>query len=436
MYIIKKIIKILKIIRSLDSETVVDIENIKININQQKNELIKIKKKNKILNKEKINVVFVCHEPQSWGSLKTVFETCYNDSDFNVTIVQIPVKRLVKGRKESFEKYEDVGAEYFFKGFPCTIINGFDHKTNKWFDLRELEPDYLFFHIPYNSIRPPQYHSRIISGYTTLCFVHYAIGFSDVFKDTCPADFFNSIDILFCESEYNKKLYIELDVLKPDVKLFLTGFPRFDNLNQYKNAESSIWKFCSNEKKFRIIWTPRWSITEGTSHFIEFKDKILDFADKHSEMEFIFRPHPYAFYDLTQRGIMRNKDIELYKNEYFKRENAHIDSEKEYLKQFYSSDVLITDISTIIAEYFLTGKPIIYCHKKDCFNEFSRRLSEGFYWAHSWNEVVNYLHMLQCGNDPLREKRMEIINSAYYIPDMGSGNKIKNILKEDFYKNG
>ena len=114
--------------------------------------------------------------------------------------------------------------------------------------------------------------------------------------------------------------------------------------------------------------------------------------------------------------------------------NAKIDFQKEYLTTFYSSDFLITDISSIISEYFLTKKPIIYCHRTNHFNHLGSKMAEGFYWVHNWEELKNAIEMLKRGEDPLFEKRQQIIRDNFYINPNGAGNTIKEIIKKDFYE--
>ena len=41
--------------------------------------------------------------------------------------------------------------------------------------------------------------------------------------------------------------------------------------------------------------------------------------------------------------------------------------------------------------------------------------------------------MLQAGEDPLKQKRQDLIKEAFYIPKQSSGELIKNIIKDDFY---
>ena len=159
---------------------------------------------------------------------------------------------------------------------------------------------------------------------------------------------------------------------------------------------------------------------------------MIEYANKHSNFDFIFRPHPQAFLEWNATGELPEVEAEKYKKEYSDCNNAKIDLQKEYLTTFYSSDFMITDISSIVAEYFLTGKPIIYCHKKDCFNDFSRKISEGFYWVRNQKELEERINDLMAGNDPLAEVRKKLIKENFYINPRKAGKQIKEYMLEDF----
>ena len=86
------------------------------------------------------------------------------------------------------------------------------------------------------------------------------------------------------------------------------------------------------------------------------------------------------------------------------------------------------NLAMIIADYFMTGKPIIYCHKTDMFNELSRKMSEGFYWAKNWEEVEKILNNLKTGKDELKEKRLQILRDLN-VNNQNAGKMIADILK-------
>ena len=108
-----------------------------------------LKRKSKLQSGEKITVVFVCHRAQIWSALKTVFEACNEDEQFETIIVTIPNKKQIPKLGLNHEEYVSEGAEEFYKDYPCRVIQGYDYKNKTWFDLETLNPDYVFFQTPY-----------------------------------------------------------------------------------------------------------------------------------------------------------------------------------------------------------------------------------------------------------------------------------------------
>ena len=397
---------------------------------------IDLRLKLKKINHEKINIVFVCHRPAVWGSLKTVYEALKKDELFNVKIVTIPNKKQLPKLGLNHEVYQSEGAEDFWVG--DDVISGYEYDTGEWYDLRLLKPDYICFQQPYDIERTGAYKSKVVSRYAKLFYVAYAFDFmgNGLLEETTPKDFSTNVSFFFTQNTVDDKL-VKTILTKNNnffTKNILTGFPRYDNLRNYKNIKQDIWNYKDNKDKFRVIWTPRWTTNEGNCNFFDYNYSLLEYCDLHKDTDFIFRPHPQAFLEWAATGEFSDSQAKKYKEEFDKRENTKIDYNKSYISTFYSSNCLITDVSSIIADYFLTGNPIIYCHKKDFFNEFSQKLSEGFYWVHSWNELEKILDDLRNGIDPLKEKRQKLIKELFYLPEEGSGNLIKQIIKEDALK--
>ena len=60
----------------------------------------------KLIKHEKINVVFICHRPAVWDSLKNVYNALNNDNDFNVFIIAIPNKKELPKKGLNHDIYE------------------------------------------------------------------------------------------------------------------------------------------------------------------------------------------------------------------------------------------------------------------------------------------------------------------------------------------
>lgn len=390
----------------------------------------------KLYQQKKCHVVFVCHRPSVWVSLQSIYEKLLESGDFEVTIVAIPSKKQLPDLYFNHQVYIDEGAYEFFKNFPGRIINGY--AENSWCDLKSLRPDYIFFQTPYNCIRPPEYQSPVVSSYTKIAYVHYGILLfrGDTADSVHPVDFMQDLSFMFCETQQNmhfvEKIYEKINN-HTNVSLTVPGYTRFDLREKYRDAESMVWNYKKSNDKFRILWTPRWCTEEGVSHFFEYKDKFIEFCDAHEGIDFVFRPHPQHFLEAVGKGEMTQQDVEEYKAQYARRENMNIDSQPEYMDTFFSSDVLISDTSSIFAEYLMTDRPVIYTHRVDLFNEVGAKLAEAYYWVNSWDELVSVLAMLKGGRDPLKEKRREILADCFGLPLEGAGQRIAESLKKDFY---
>lgn len=373
-------------------------------------------------------MLFICHRPGVWNSLKTVYAAFRSDPAFETMILAVPYKKQLPEKGFSHEEYESEGAEDFWKEYGC--INGYDYQKKEWIDPRDLHPDYVFFQQPYNIARPAQYKSWVVSKYAKLCHVPYAyqIFEKEIFLSVYPADFMKAVSFCFAFDQYH---YADISQkLRADnnyfTHVYTAGFPRFDLIPPKKEEKNDA--FCA-------LWTPRWATEENNCFFFEYKDKLLNYCDKNENFSLIFRPHPQTFLNLNATGEMPEKEADAYRMEYGRRENARIDESGDYFAAFQTSDCLIADITSLMAEYLVTEKPIIYCHRVNTFSEVGNKMAKGFYWVRSWEELCGTLDMLRAGKDPLKEKRKDIIKELFPLSKTVSiGYEIKEIIKRDALK--
>lgn len=402
------------------------------------NENLSLRFKLKKLENKKIKVIFVCWRPAVWRSLKTVYESMKIDDNFDVKIVLIPNKKQLPRLGLNHEFYESEGGEEFWKG--DDVISGYNYATKEWLDIRLLQADYICFQQPYNICRPPIQKSWIIHKYAKLFYVSYFTYLSckeddKTNKDCTPLDFMKNLSFYFAQND-DEKDFIENRINEAGnsiCKVLKTGFPCYDNiLNDISILESAWTK--KDENRFRIIWTPRWCTNEKNCHFFSYKDYLVNYCKNEKDIDFVFRPHPQMFSNFISTGELTEKEKNNYYSQFVNSDNMSIDSTKVYLSTFYTASCMITDTSSVVPEFFLTGKPIIYCHSKESLNSFAKNkgYSSGFYWVENWNELKETLDMLRYGNDPLKEKRQELIKTNFYIPKEGAGFLIKEAIKNDF----
>lgn len=397
------------------------------------NENIDLRLKLKKINGEKVNVVFVCHRPAVWESLHSVYDALVKDDLFKVTIVAIPIKKQLPDKGFNHDVYVSEGAEEFWESYGC--VNGYNCETHEWLDLQTLEPDYVFFQQPYNATRCNQYKSWVVSKYAKICYLNYfsPVSFGKIYEECMPKEFMKDLSFYFTQHELDHQFVLEKykGFGHTCTNIIMTGYPLYDNLEKYRNAGERIWK-DKNHTRFRIVWTPRWTTNEGNCHFFDYKDKFIELC-RNENVEFVFRPHPQAFLEWNATGELLEEDAKKYRKKYEKNKYMHIDESKSYMDMLYSSDCLITDRSSIMYDYFLTGKPIIFCTSNG-ENDTAVLLNEGLYKANTWEDICYYLELLMSGKDSLIEKRENIISHNFYFNPIGAGENIKNIIKKDALK--
>ena len=381
---------------------------------------------------EKINIVFVCHRPQVWEAQHSIYESLKEDARFDVKIVAIPNKLELPDLFLNHEYYESEGAEDFWEEYGC--INGYNYETKKWLDISTLKPDYVFFQQPYNITRPDILKSSRVSEYAKICYVSYfsVTQYSELYNECLPMDFLENVSLFFAQSEKDKK-YVS-DRCKENgndfTSVFLTGYPKYDCRINDEDITSDIWK---GNDKFKIIWTPRWTTNENNCNFFNYKDMFLKLCSNDKEIEFTFRPHPQAFKEWESTGEFTSKDVQELKRIFDNNEYMHIDESNTYIGLFNTSDCLITDLSSVTHEYFLTGKPIIYCIGGNP-NYSLGFIDDGLYVVKNWDELYKIINMLKRGEDPLLKRREEIIKHDFYINKNGAGKTIKEIIDNDVFK--
>lgn len=388
----------------------------------------------KIKNHEPINVLFVCHEPALWNMFESLYKAMVADPVFSPLVVALPYRHptLLNGQ------YKDAGIYEYCKSKNINAIQGCNKEMTEWLDPASLLPDYVFFQTPYPLLIPAWSVERI-AMMGRICYVPYgsSVAKGKIAADVHPEGFFRYVSLFFTENQMKRELlekrFEEKNWFKKE-NIIVSGYPKFDYLNEVKKYSGRSWKRGTHKDIKRILWTPRFLSTEGTCHFFDYKDYFVEFCKKHLDVDFVFRPHPLFFQNFIKTGEMNADDQNKMKHEYKISSNMAIDETESYEDTFMTSDILISDYSSMIIDYFVTGKPIIYTHRKNEFNEYALALSAGIYWVRNIKELDETIIMLLSGTDPLSKKRKDLISRLFFMPEGGAGLTIKKCLYMDYRK--
>ena len=135
----------------------------------------------------------------------------------------------------------------------------------------------------------------------------------------------------------------------------------------------------------KIIWAPHWSIEGFRYHRLatfqwnfEF---MYEYAAAHPETSWIVKPHPQLLYSAVQTKTFESEAaFKDYLNKWAALPNARVLTGGYYQSIFASSDGMILDSGSFIAEYQFTHKPMLFLTRDtDRFSELGRAIIDANY---------------------------------------------------------
>lgn len=378
-------------------------------------------------------IAFVLQFPEVWNSICTVYEAA-KQADLQALLLCVPKADVnysstyavsSDGRNEAYD---------FCCEKEIDAVNAFDNENKTWFDLEEFNPDYVFYVRPYNSQYPDCYKSTVVCQYSKVCYIPYAYSQTSdgLFSASFNYNFALSAYVSFVPNKIRlqecKKRFALQRMLNTNKYVFL-GFPRFDLLAQHSRSEKP-------KKARTFAWLPRWTVDSTSdqkpSGFFKYIDKLLEYMKEHQELELIIRPHPLMFKVVVETGIMKEEAVEQLKLAINKSSNVYLDESKSYIETLIKADALISDFSSLLTEYFVTGKPVIYCDSADGFNAEALLMYKTLYHAGKWQDIAENMEKIASGSDNQWENRQKVIEQLMPKNAGNIGKEILNYILCDF----
>jgi hypothetical protein len=377
-------------------------------------------KKKKEPYSEKVRVGFIVQSSSAWDKTEDVYEIAKAREDIETFLFVVP--------QEDFDTYviiPDYTDNFFCNKYPESIK--VMDENGVCLDLAEYHLDYLFYQRPYDYRLPKEMRGDRMVKYTKCCYIPYGYTPSDVSNNVLLKDeFYDNLYFLFCESEYVKSLYVNkyrYSTKKAIRKIEYLGYP---SLEKYLN-----WRGTAGEGY--VTWTPRFSFDkiQGGSTFVLCKDRFADFI-RRTKRKGIFRPHPLIYDELMRKHIMSDKEWNEYLDE-LKSLGVIVDIESPIDDILKKTDVLISDYSSIVVSFFMTGRPIIYYDNGIALNYDYIAMLKHNYIAYSWDDVEKYFDCINTGNDYQKAERDRYIEKTYG-DTIGTAGRIVERICEDWRK--
>lgn len=370
----------------------------------------------KIKSNGKIKVAFIVYEPGMWDKQEPVCLEMLEREDIEPHLIVVDDVSISQEKR-------DKKREFFIQKYTNVLL--YNKEVIKKFKNREFQ--YTFYQTPYNYKYPAAIRPYNVVKYSKICYIPYGYtGASDFFSVSSNVTFYENVYFGFMDSEPMLELLCEKfskDISKGIKKIEFLGYPPFENYFNFPDRSGKIEK---------ALWLPRWSYAQkgGGSHFLEYKDLYNTLAKQNGDLKFALRPHPLMFNSFLNLGIMTEEDISNYKNSLLENDIL-LDEYRLVNDSLQDTDIMIADYSSVIIMYFLSGRPIIYC---DCNIELSglyAEIRDTLYIANSWEEVLKYFNDLKNGIDPLKEKRMKIIEKEA-LKHKDSAKRIVDAIINDY----
>lgn len=378
-----------------------------------------------------LKIAFIISYPSSFTSVKTVYEAAVLRGIHSLIL-------CVSNNNEhsTMREVESHNGDWpVFKLDGKDAVYAYNSVTDKWYDLEKWNPQYVFYVRPYEGDYPDIYSFRNVSKYAKICYIPYGYLFSknEVFRSVYGRGLWNytyrtfvtsksCIDMLTEEYGSEKRnlcRYVDL------------GFPRFDLYTDVKNNDRTDCEY-----EHTVTWLPRWKFADEKgqklSHFLEYYDEFMNFVKEHREVKFILRPHPLMFRTIVKETDYTTGQVEQMKNEIMNMPNLFLDETDDYMHTLFETDILLADATSLIAEFFVMERPVIYCDGINDYNEDGIMISNALYMEEKWDDVKKRLLELFMGNDPMKEQRKQVIARVIGKNDGNIGNNIVDYIINDF----
>lgn len=332
-------------------------------------------------------IVFMPYLASMWDALESIWLAAKKEENCKCHIIPVPYFERNKDGSLGKMNYEK---DSFPSDIP--ILN------YKEYDLKEMKPDVIFIHNPYDSynlvttIHPDYYCSELRKYTSCLAYIPYFVMSDTMAEHFCLLPGVLYSDYIFVQSETIRNIYIAaitkgIDSTGESAERFefaqrirAVGSPKADKVINTGRETYELPKQWSNlikgehygrqDKKIVLYNTSLNSILNFGISAIEKIKFVFNVFKKHQNVILWWRPHPLS------QATVKTMRPELYKEyeelvDYFKQTvNGIYDDTGDMNRAIAYSDAYFGDWSSVILLYMLTGKPILINQPFICTNEF------------------------------------------------------------------
>lgn len=382
--------------------------------------------------KKKIKVVFLAIHKSVW-KVDPVFQKMLKDPFFEPEILVCPYTPY--GEERMLEDLKQTYSYFIDKGYP---VRKSLKEDGSWYKLDEIKPDIVFFTNPHDLTRKEYYEDAYFNYLSCYVPYHHEVVTN---VEQYNQGFHVAQWRIFASHEISFKIFEKCSPTK-GANVTVTGFPAMEELlvkvrnKSYKN----VWK--NNDDRLKIIWAPHHSVEMNQnvpySNFLKHADLFKELADKNKkEITWSFKPHPILkakLYEHADWGVEKTNNYYEYWNS---NEYSQLD-EGEYVDLFCSSDAMIHDSGSFLAEYLYVEKPVLYnlslLNQGQHYSNFGISALRSCTVAQCKDEIISFIKVLK-SESKIKKEHNDFIRK-YITPYFSSilpSDAILSEIKKPFF---
>lgn len=309
-----------------------------------------------------------------------------------------------------------------------TVVRDFRHGIDQFqsrginvFGVEDWEADVptqdvLIFLRPYLEYLPKKFQLSELTAETLSTYIPYGMDCST--WDTSDLPLLRCAWQVFFDTQYAVERHQQSSPLgMPQAKF--SGCPKTDVFLDENETFHYDWKMTRPDAK-KIIYAPHWSI-EGGIRWATFQwnyQFMYEYAASHPEISWVMKPHPHLLESAVLFGLFPSvEEFEKYLDKWNALPNAKVETGAYYQEIFATSDGMILDSSSFIAEYQYTHKPLIFLTRDtNKFNDLAVELMKNIYCVDG-KDLQGIADLMQKifidGNDELFDRRREFFDKYF-----------------------
>jgi hypothetical protein len=367
---------------------------------------------------EPLRVTFLVNDRSKWNGTPLVEEIRSRGWAVSIALCLTDARGLdAAGRRESYRTERE-----FFARIDPDLQDLYVPQTDNEVPVETLDTDVIFYQQPWGmKALPRRMAGRALNAYMHYGFImmanhgmHYNIG-----------TFHPYLWRYFTQTEEHRLMHLAHDPSAHD-RLVVTGYPKLDvyrGIDPTERIDHPLWMEGAHDI-IRVIYAPHHSLGKDNLRMSTFRwtgGPMLELARAHPKIQWVYKPHPTLKHSVVKNSVMSRDEYRAYEASWDELPNAAVYDSGEYFDLFRSSDVLITDCGSFLAEYLPTGNPIIWLVQEGSIglNPVGQALAEGFYEIRNLEALnARFNSVVLQGEDPLADVRASAARTLF--PTWGS----------------